>query len=153
MERLDRLALCTLPESLSIMALNDFLLSLSTVAMIAKKGSRRVQRFGTGCAESRNQEMEQAWCVCAEPAPDLPYWGERELALALVDGANAWLGRLLGRPHESIDDFLLVRIEMPALVDLNELGIHVSWVEDGTTHPTAIELHGKGLPDCSQRVL
>ena len=96
--------------------------------------------------------MEHAWRVCAEPAKDFPQGGERELAFALVDNTDACFGRLFGGCHKSVDYFLLVRIEMPAVVDLNELGIHVARVEHSATHPTAMKLHGKGLPNGSQRV-
>ena len=70
--------------------------------------------------------MEQTWRVCSKPAEDFPHGGERELALALVNGADACFGRLFGRPHESVNGFLLIRVEIPVVVDLNELGIHVT---------------------------
>ncbi len=80
--------------------------------------------------------MEQAWRVCAEPAKDFPQGGERELTLTLVDNTDACFGRLFGGYHKSVDYFLLVRVEMPAVVDLNELGIHVAGVEHRATQPT-----------------
>jgi len=72
--------------------------------------------------------MKQTWYLCAEPAEDFPHGSERELTLVFVNGADAHFGRLFGRPHKSVNDFLFIRIEMPAVVDLNELGIHVAGV-------------------------
>ena len=90
--------------------------------------------------------MEQTWRVYTAPAENFPHRGERELALALVNGADAYFGRLFGRPHKSVNDFLLVRVEMPVIIDLRELSIPISRVEYGATHPTAMKLHGKSLP-------
>jgi hypothetical protein len=37
--------------------------------------------------------MEQTWRVSSKPAEDFPHGGERELALALANGADACFGR------------------------------------------------------------
>lgn len=72
--------------------------------------------------------MKQAWRVCSEPTENFPQGSERELAFALVDDTDACFGRLFGGCHKPVDYFLFARIEMPAVVDLNELGIHVAGV-------------------------